>query len=83
MGMQMIMAGIAAAAMTAALATGEIGAKMASQSDAARTAPAGKPTSTKTKYCVMTAVTGSRMDRKVCRTRAEWLAEGFDPHAEK
>ena len=31
-------------------------------------------------YCVQDEITGSRMPRKVCKTRAEWIAEdGFDP----
>jgi len=33
-------------------------------------------------YCVKDDITGSRMPRKVCKTRAEWIAEdGFDPIA--
>ncbi len=31
------------------------------------------------KYCVVGAVTGSRLQQKVCKTRAEWLREDFDP----
>jgi hypothetical protein len=30
-------------------------------------------------YCVKGEVTGSRLLQKDCRTRAEWLQEGFDP----
>ncbi|WP_423601978.1 hypothetical protein [Sphingomonas sp. MS122] len=30
-------------------------------------------------YCVQDVPTGSRLIRKDCRTRAEWLKEGFDP----
>lgn len=37
-----------------------------------------------TKYCVVDSFTGSRVPRKVCRTRDEWIArEGFDPAAKK
>lgn len=32
-----------------------------------------------TQYCVRGTFTGSRIPRLVCRTRAEWLIEGFDP----
>jgi hypothetical protein len=31
------------------------------------------------RYCVQSSATGSRIARKVCRTRAEWLTDGFDP----
>lgn len=31
------------------------------------------------RYCVAGPITGSRLGRKECRTRAEWLKEGFDP----
>lgn len=31
-------------------------------------------------YCVQAEITGSRVPRKVCKTRAEWIAEdGMDP----
>lgn len=33
-----------------------------------------------TKFCVMVDTTGSRIKRKVCATRAEWIErEGYDP----
>jgi hypothetical protein len=35
----------------------------------------------KTKYCVVDETTGSRIPRKVCLTRQEWLGRGFDPTA--
>jgi hypothetical protein len=31
------------------------------------------------RYCVVDEITGSRLPHKVCKTRKEWLAEGFDP----
>jgi hypothetical protein len=37
--------------------------------------------SEKTKYCVVSEITGSRMPRKTCKTRDQWLAQGFDPVA--
>lgn len=37
----------------------------------------------KTKYCVVDAATGSRIPLKVCLTRQQWLARGFDPTAPK
>lgn len=39
----------------------------------------GQPQARKRRYCVMTAITGSRIERKTCRTRQAWLAQGFDP----
>ncbi|HEX8383171.1 MAG TPA: hypothetical protein VF592_07335 [Sphingomonas sp.] len=33
------------------------------------------------RYCVMGTMTSSRIARKTCRTRDEWLANGFDPLA--
>lgn len=45
--------------------------------DATTSGPAqAKPTQ---RYCVMSETTETRIQRKVCKTRQEWLAEGFDP----
>lgn len=33
------------------------------------------------RYCVVSQITGSRIDNRECRTRAEWLKRGFDPLA--
>ncbi|MEG3178105.1 hypothetical protein U1872_17825 [Sphingomonas sp. RB3P16] len=33
------------------------------------------------RYCVVSDVTGSRIARRVCQTRADWLKDGFDPLA--
>lgn len=35
------------------------------------------------RYCVVDTITGSRLPRRQCRTRAEWLNLGFDPLADK
>ena len=33
-----------------------------------------------TRYCVMQeSMTGSRLRKKVCNTREDWLKQGFDP----
>lgn len=45
---------------------------------AAQPSADAKPVKDK-RYCVEGAITGSRIGRKECRTRAEWLKEGFDP----
>jgi hypothetical protein len=50
----------------------------------AAVAPASLPTPTvsaKTRYCVVDTLTGSRIPRRACKTRAEWLERGFDPAA--
>lgn len=31
------------------------------------------------RYCVIEAMTGSRVPRKICKTRARWMDQGFDP----
>lgn len=32
-----------------------------------------------TRFCVNETVTGSRITRKICHTRSEWIARGADP----
>ncbi|MBO9622342.1 MAG: hypothetical protein J7500_06480 [Sphingomonas sp.] len=32
-----------------------------------------------TRYCVVDRITGSILEHKVCKTRDQWLAQGFDP----
>jgi len=52
--------------------------------------PAAAPTSASTdasaqvqrkekQYCIVDSATGSRIPLKVCKTRKDWMAEGFDP----
>lgn len=31
------------------------------------------------RYCVEDTLTGSRITHRECKTRAEWMKEGFDP----
>jgi hypothetical protein len=31
------------------------------------------------RYCVVDQITGSRLPHKTCKTRKEWLVQGFDP----
>lgn len=50
------------------------------EAPAARATPAAEPTPTQKKYCIVDAVTGSRIPQKVCKTREAWMREdGFDP----
>ena len=40
-----------------------------------------KPSEDFRRVCVVDTITGSRIPRKFCQTRAEWIAEGVDPLA--
>jgi len=42
-------------------------------------AGAASATGDTAKYCVVDTLTGSHVRTKVCHTRKEWLAQGFDP----
>jgi hypothetical protein len=57
------------------------GTAFAAKEDAA--APSEKPVAakiTKTRYCVkQQVVTGTMIERKVCKTLEQWRAIGFDP----
>jgi hypothetical protein len=57
--------------------------KPAPAASAAATGPVSDVTAAapdKTRYCVMTEpTTGSRISKRVCQTRGDWLKEGFDP----
>ena len=33
------------------------------------------------RYCVIDSITGSMISRRICQTREQWLAQGFDPLA--
>lgn len=33
------------------------------------------------RYCIKETLTGSRLPTRVCNTREDWLAQGFDPLA--
>lgn len=46
---------------------------------AAKATPTAAP-SPQTKYCIVDTVTGSRIAKRVCKTRDAWMREdGFDP----
>jgi hypothetical protein len=46
---------------------------------AARATPTAESTA-QPKYCVVGAITGSRIERKICKTREAWMREdNFDP----
>jgi hypothetical protein len=50
-----------------------------SETAAATSAAPKSEAQPKTRYCVKDTTTGSRIVQKICKTRAEWLDEGFDP----
>jgi hypothetical protein len=69
----------------AALALGTVGAPAVDPNvpvAAAVPAPVATPVaSAKTRYCIVDTRTGSRIPKRTCKTRAEWLERGFDPAA--
>lgn len=61
-------------AQPVAAATPE-GARPTAQADGSPRAGAGL------RYCIETTATGTRLKRRACYTRKEWLDRGFDPLA--
>ena len=79
-------AGLGAILLAGSAMIGATGASAASDPDKSVKAPAAvaAKASGTTKYCVVSNLTGSRVPRKECRTRADWMArDGFDPLAKK
>ena len=46
---------------------------------AATTSKPGAKAKRETRYCAETEVTGSRLPRRQCQTREDWLRDGVDP----
>ncbi|MDT8757349.1 hypothetical protein MZO42_01435 [Sphingomonas psychrotolerans] len=70
-----------AAAVLVAGATAPAYAAFDPTTDAPKPASAAKVEKAKV-YCVSASHTGSRMQKKTCRTREDWIArDGFDPLA--
>lgn len=77
--MRTMFKGFTAAVFVVGLAaTAHAETKPGTPAPATQASPDAKPVKDK-RYCVQGTVTGSRLSRKDCRTRAEWLEEGFDP----
>lgn len=78
---------VAAAALSfAASAAPDDTAKPAALADTgepAAAATAHSDANVITKYCVLQTPTGTRMTRKVCKTKAEWKREGVDIELEQ
>ncbi|MCA1199979.1 hypothetical protein K9B35_18595 [Sphingomonas sp. R647] len=81
--MRQIIATAAAAlvAVTAVPAMARDTAPAPSNPASSAEAPAPKAN---TRYCVSETTTGSRLPRKTCKTRADWIADdNFDPLAQQ
>jgi hypothetical protein len=77
--MRTMFKGFTAAVLTVGLAvTAHAETKPGAPAPAASVSAGAKPIKDK-RYCVAGQVTGTRIERKDCRTRSEWLKEGFDP----
>ncbi|WEK01899.1 MAG: hypothetical protein P0Y59_09545 [Candidatus Sphingomonas phytovorans] len=70
---------ILAAAGLVALATIPVMAQAADGRPDTTANASADAAASKKKFCVVEATTGSRVAKKICRTRTEWLALGFDP----
>jgi hypothetical protein len=71
-------------AMAAALAAMPSSAAPSATARAQADAPVAAPTAKarkQTQYCVNHNLTGSRIPVRECHSRADWLAQGFDPLA--
>ena len=81
--MRTMFKGFTAAVFAVGLATtAHAETKPGTPAPTSESAEQAKPAKDK-RYCVESATTGSRLLRKECRTRAEWLKEGFDPLDQK
>ena len=67
--------------MAAAMAGSNPLPAIARVSEGAGTITAAPAVKKPKQYCVKVVITGSRMARTKCQTRAEWLNAGFDPTA--
>jgi len=77
--MRTMFKGFTAAVFVVGLAaTAHAETKPGTPTPAATQAPDAKSVKDK-RYCVQGDLTGSRLARKECKTRAEWLNDGFDP----
>ncbi|APR54220.1 hypothetical protein CA223_02485 [Sphingomonas koreensis] len=77
--MRTMFKGFTAAVFVVGLAaTAHAETKPGTPAPAATEAADAKPVKDK-RYCVRGTLTGSRLVRQECHTRAEWLAQGFDP----
>jgi hypothetical protein len=78
-----MMTGFAAVAALTMVAGSAQATESRTASDAAhatRATPAAEPAAQQKTYCIVDTLTGSRISRKICKTREAWIRdEGFDP----
>jgi hypothetical protein len=67
-----------AAAMLATTASAQA-ADAKDQPVASATDTGGAQAATPKRYCIKDTPTGTRIEKKTCKTREEWLDTGFDP----
>ncbi|MCR5871754.1 MULTISPECIES: hypothetical protein [unclassified Sphingomonas] len=81
--MRTTMFALAAGLVTASLSEPALAAPTPRDTPAAAPSPSGTEAAADTKrYCVKYTVAGSRLEKKMCKTRAEWILEDeFDPLA--
>lgn len=79
--MSKIFSATAALIASAALVTGALAPAAMAKADPKRVQQ--EEVSTEKRYCVISENTGSRLRKKECRTRGEWIAQtGADPALE-
>lgn len=74
---------LAAALAAAAPAPAPAPAPVAPVAAATPQQSAVEPGTDMRRFCIVDTITGSRLARQSCQTRADWLAEGFDPLAKR
>ena len=72
---------LTAALLTAASPAFADLAKTAADPSSQPTEIAIKPAAKPVQYCVEEQLTGSMLKRRICNTRDQWMAQGFDPLA--
>lgn len=81
----LLFASVAIAAVTSPVLAREAKSVEGAKAETSQPAPTASATPAKKmaeqKYCVLDTVTGSRIAYKICKTRAEWLDQDFDPLA--
>lgn len=78
---RMLMIAAAAALAVPAIAAAEPKPEAPQVDAPAATTTTAKPVTKR--YCVVAQVTGSRIERRDCKTLDQWLSQGFDPRTAK
>jgi hypothetical protein len=67
-------------AATGAMAADPKNTQTTDENAAPAPAPSDQPTASEKKYCVVDTPTGTRINRKTCKTRQQWMSQDqFDP----